>query len=137
MSKQEQRTTLMLREDDAEELREHLSRGHAGDAPSQIRVESLLGTAGRAGELVLAYHEELAASQAREQALREEVERLREERDEARVEAEDAVTLLDQHLEHHPWSTVPLLWLRGEQELHCSDDAPDHDEQEKDGEGCG
>jgi hypothetical protein len=81
---------------------------------------------------------DLIASQAREQALREEVERLREERDEAREEAVDAVTLLDQHLEQHPWSTVPLLWLRGEQELHCSpDDAPDHDEQEKDGEGCG
>ena len=73
----------------------------------------------RAGKLVGSYqrlYDYLAASQAREQALRDEVERLREERDEARQEAEDAVALIDQHLEQHPWSTVPLLWLRGEQD---------------------
>lgn len=34
------------------------------------------------------------------------------ERDDARCEAEDAVRYIDERHEHHPWSKVPLLWLR-------------------------
>ena len=34
------------------------------------------------------------------------------QRDEARSEAEDAVRFVEEHHEHHPWSKVPLLWLR-------------------------
>jgi len=84
----------------------------------------------RKAETCEADSDDLTASRAREQALREEVETLRADlheascalqkkrtqRDEARQEAEDAVAFLDQHIEHHPWSTVPLLWLRGEQD---------------------